>query len=86
MRNSKHYDLEFFYNYFLHKGGKPIDPDEFTEKFVFTHTKQPTPPGYPPIIMRTGEVDRDSVLNFLDGVFKLTILNDKKGNFIKVVQ
>lgn len=86
MRNSKQYELEFFYNYFISKVNIQIDPNEFTEKFLYTHIEQPTLPGYPKITMRTGEVDRNSVLNFLDGVFELTILNDKEGNFIKVVQ
>lgn len=86
MRNSKQYELEFFYNYFISKVGIAVDPNEFTEKFLYTHIDQQTPPGYPKITMRTGEVDRNSVLSFLDGVFQLTILNDKEGNFIKVVE
>lgn len=86
MRNDGRYELEFFYNYFLSKVAVAVDPNEFTEKFLYTHTEQPTPPGYPNIIMRTGEIDRESVLNHMDGVFELTILNNKEGQFIKVVQ
>ncbi len=86
MRNDERYELEFFYHYYLSKGGKVVDTNEFTEKFLFIHTEQPTPPGYPKIIMRTGEIDRQLVLNYLDGVFELTILNNKEGKFLKVVK
>lgn len=86
MRNSGKYDLQFFFNYYLSKGGKLIDPGEFTENFVYTHMVQPTPPGFPEMKMRTGEIDRQSVLNHMDSVFELTILVDKEGKFIKVVK
>jgi hypothetical protein len=86
MRNEKRYEIEFFYDYYLSKGGKVVDPNEFTEKFVFTHIEQPTIPGYPKVVMRTGEIDRQEVLNFLDGEFRLTILNDRIGNFLKIVE
>lgn len=86
MRNSGKYELEFFYQYYLSKGGVMTDPNEFTEHFMFTHTLQPTPPGFPPMKIRTGEIDRQAVLNHMDGVFDLMILNDKDGNFLKVVQ
>lgn len=86
MRNLKSYDLGFFYRYYLSKGGKMTDPDEFTETFMFTHMKQQMPAGYPSMRMRTGEIDRDKILDFMDYTFGLSILKDKEGQFIKVVE
>lgn len=86
MRNSGKYELDFFFNYYLSKGGIVNDPNEFTETFLYTHTQPPTPPGFPPIKIRDGEVDRASVLNFLDGVFGLVILSNKDGQFLKIVE
>jgi hypothetical protein len=86
MRNSGKYELNFFYNYYLSKGGKVTDPGEFTEHFVYTHTIHPTPANYPPIKIRNGEIDREEVLNHMDRVFELVILKDKENNFIKVVE
>jgi hypothetical protein len=86
MRNSGKYELDFFFNYYLSKGGLVNDPNEFTETFLYTHVHHPTPPGFPPIKMRDGEVDRESVLSFLDGVFELTILKNREGKFLKVVE
>lgn len=86
MRNSGKYELDFFFNYYLSKGGVVNDPNEFTETFLYTHIHHPTPSGFHPIKMRDGEVDRESVLSFLDGVFGLTILKNKEGKFLKVVE
>lgn len=85
MRNDGKYDLQFFFEYYLSKGGLIKDGNEFTEYFMYTHENMQTPPGYPPIRVRAGEVDRKSVLNFLDGVFGITILSDKEGNLIKAI-
>ncbi len=86
MRNSGKYDLQFFFDYYLSEGGKETDPAEFTETFLYTHTIHPTPPGFPTMKMRTGEIDRQAVLNHMDTVFELTILSDKEGQFIKVIE
>jgi len=86
MRNSGEYNLQFFFDYYLGNGGKLTEPGEFTENFLYTHVEHPSPPGFPPIKMRTGEIDRQAVLNHMDTVFELTILNDKEGQFKKVVQ
>lgn len=86
MRNAGKYELEFFYNYYISKGGMMTDPNEFTENFMFTHTIQPTPPGFPQMKIRSGEIDRQAVLIHMDSVFDLMILSDKDGNFIKVIQ
>jgi hypothetical protein len=86
MRNSGKYELDFFFNYYLSKGGMVTDPGEFTENFVYIHMVQPTPPGFPEMKIRTGEIDRQAVLNHMDTVFDLTILVDKEGQFKKVVE
>lgn len=86
MRNLGSYDLGFFYNYYLSKGGVVTDPDEFTERFMFTHMEQQMPAGYPPMKVRTGEIDREMVLEYLDYAFGLMVLKDKDGKFIKVIE
>ena len=86
MRNSGKYELDFFFTYYLSRGGEVKDPSEFTEAFIYTHTEHPSPPGFPPIKIRTGEINREEVLNYMDGVFKLTVLKDKQGQFLKVVE
>lgn len=86
MRNSGEYNLQFFFDYYLSEGGKVTTPDEFVETFLYTHTKHPTPPGFPEMKVRTGEIDRQAVLNHLDTVFELTILVDKEGQFKKVIE
>lgn len=86
MRNLKSYDLGFFYHYYISKGGAMSDPDEFTETFMFTHMEQQMPAGYPPMKVRTGEIDREMVLKYMDYTFGLSILEDKDGQFIKVVE
>lgn len=86
MRNSGKYELDFFFSYYLGKGGVVTDPNEFTETFLYTHTHHPTPPGFPPIKIREGEVDRQSVLEHMDKVFELTVLSNKEGQFIKVIE
>ena len=86
MRNSEKYNLQFFFDYYLGNGGKVTDPGEFTETFLYTHQVQPTPPGFPEMKIRVGEIDRQAVLNHMDTVFGLTILNDKEGKFIKVIE
>lgn len=84
MRNKKEYNLDFFFKYYLEKGGKITNPNDFTERFLFTHMEQPTFHGQS-VLMRTGEVDKQEVIRHMDGVFGLSILEDKDGNFIKVV-
>ncbi len=86
MRNEGKFELNFFFNYYLSRGGKMTDPHEFTEHFMYTHTMQPTPPGFPQMKMRTGETDRSAIIDHMDGVFGLTVLMNKDGNLIKVVE
>lgn len=85
MRNEKQYDLQFFYDYYISKGGLLSNPDEFTEHFLYIHEVFPTPAGFPSIKRIVGEIDRQAILGHMDTVFGLTILEDKEFNFIKVV-
>ncbi len=85
MRNEKKYDLQFFYDYYLSEGGKVTDGDDFMEIFLYNFIEQPMPPGFPPMRVRTGEVDKQTILDYLDGVFNVVVINDKDGNFLKAV-
>lgn len=86
MRNSGKYELDFFFKYYLSNGGVVKDPNEFTENFLYTHIEHPSPPGFSSIRMRNGEVDRERVLNYMDGVFELAILMSKEKQFLKVIE
>jgi hypothetical protein len=86
MRNSGKYELDFFFNYYISKGGIINDPNEFTETFLYAHEIIPTPPGFPEMKRRVVEVDRQAILNHMDSVFELQILIDRNNNFIKIVE
>ncbi len=85
MRNEGEYDLNFFYNYYLSQGGSVTDTQDFSEYFLYDLDRQQLHPMLDPVIVRVGSKDRQSILNYLDSVFELTILNDKDNQFIKVV-
>lgn len=85
MRNEGKYDLQFFFNYYLSKGGKLRDPEQFVDNFLYEYVEQQVHPAAPPMRIRTGERDKQAILNHLDGVFEVNILTDSRGNFIKAI-
>ena len=63
MRNKSQFDINWFYRYYIEKGGK-VDFNTFAMIFNLD----------------------DVVLRNIDTEFNLTILQDKEGRFIKVVE
>lgn len=83
MRNEGKYDINFFYKYYISQGGKMTDPQQFTQNFLNKLVQHPMMHG---MMINEGERDKEAIKAHLDNVFELTILTDKQGKFIKVVE
>lgn len=82
MRNSGHIDIHWFYRYFTDQGGKAA-PGDFFDNLYYRIEKVPVPGGF---VEHKEERDLRPILEHLDKKFELTLLFDKAGQFIKIVQ
>lgn len=82
MRNAGKVDANWFYKYFLENGGKAT-PQDFYDNFFYHIEKITVPGGF-----MEHRIDRDirPIIEHLDKKFELTLLFDKQGEFIKIVE
>ncbi len=83
MRNEGKYDINFFYHYYISKGGVMTNPQQFTQNFLNRLAPHPMIPN---MMINEGERDKEAIKSHMDSVFGLTILMESEGKFIKVVE
>lgn len=79
MRNSKQFNLQVFWKMYQNEGGLLKNPQEFSKHFLYEI--QMLGDG---MEMRTNR-DRNIILDGIDAKLGLSILYDKQGQFLKVV-
>lgn len=79
MRNSKQFNLQIFWKMYQSEGGVLKNPQDFSNHFL--HEVQDLGNGMKVRVNR----DRDAILNGVDTKLELTILYDKQGQFLGVV-
>jgi hypothetical protein len=82
MRNAGNIDVNWFYRYFMEEGGKAT-PQDFFDNFYYRIEKVPVPGGF---VEHREERDLRPILTHLDKKFDLTLLFDKTGQFLKIVE
>lgn len=82
MRNTGQITPEWFYRYFTEQGGKAT-PEKFFDNFFYIVTKVPVPGGF---VENRVPRDKAPIIDHLDKKFELTLLFNKEGAFVKVVE
>lgn len=82
MRNSGNLDINWFYKYYTQEKGK-IDPQVFFDNFEYEIQKIQVPGGY---IENRVPRNKEHIIEHLDKKFELTLLFNKEGAFVKVVE
>lgn len=78
MRNSKRFDIGVFWRMYQSEGGKLQNPQEFMNHFL--HEIQ-----YLEGMEIRATRDRDAILSGIDTKLGLSILYDKNGQFLKII-
>lgn len=82
MRNAKRVDINWFYQYYVQEKG-PIEPQLFIDNFEYEIQRIPVPGGY---VENRIPRDKAPIIEHLDKKFELTLLFNKEGAFVKVVE
>lgn len=82
MRNAKKVDINWFYQYYLQEKG-PIEPQLFFDTFEYEVQRIPVPGGF---VENRVPRDKAPIIDHLDKKFELTLLFNKEGAFVKVVE